>query len=188
VEIGNEIRFDNNPFTIKDIIYRTPGSDQQRLISKKDVANQEIVDGRVFYLVESDGVTYWVKHYVHGDFGMFGDATYEYDRMRDYGEYQIDSRSISPVKVHACENNMILMDYCQYPRLNELHLMRDERDAIDDLAAQWVRKFNVADYDMCCNNTLVKVCGDVIDVKLVDFETAARNKPYEHFIKHLITR
>lgn len=185
MEIGDEIRFDNKPFTIKDIIYRTPGSTDQRLVSAKDVGKQEVVKGRVFYLVERAGVTYWVKHYADPDFGILGDAVYEFNRMRKYGEYRIDSRSIAPVRVYGYGASMILMDYCPYPRLNEIKLTSNLRDVIDDLAGEWIKKYNVSHYDMCPNNTLVNVDGDRIDVRLVDFEKATKDNTYKYFIGQL---
>lgn len=183
MEIDDEIRFDNKPFTIKDIIYRTPGSADQRLISQKDRGDQKVVGGRLFYLVESDGVTYWVKHYVDPNFGILGDANYEYDRMREYGEYRIDSRSISPVHVRACRDNMILMDYCRYPRLNKIKLTSDLGDVIDDLVAEWIKKWGVKDYDMHPNNMLVDINKNRIVVRLVDFEKSPRSNVYNYFIK-----
>lgn len=168
MEIGQRLVFNDIPYAIKDTFFRTPGSKKQRLVSVSE-RDAIVEQGRIFYFVESNGKKYFVKHYVDPDHGICGDANYEYNRMLNYKPHG----GVAPAKVYACENNMILMEYCDGKKMSECYqnFRPETKKKILAMIRSWVDKTGIADYDLSPNNILIDVDGDNINIKLIDFES-----------------
>ena len=167
MEVGSIIQFDNKDYTIKKILYKSRGSKNQILTQEK---NEKTENRRTFYLVERNGIKCWVKEYTDSDYG-YG-IEYEFNETRRLLLPSLMGlHEISTVHVFTIEKNKILMEYLEdYHKFNPMVLNHIQRLLIKGLIEKWIKEHDVHDYDMCNNNTMIKISKKNISIKLLDFE------------------
>jgi len=163
----DQIVFDGKAYTVRRTLYRTAGSSNQRLVSRK---NRGIEQRRTFYIVERSQQLFWVKEYTKPE--PYHDVDYEFaETQRLHSITRIESHEIQTVHMFGIENCRLLMEYCDgYVKLHEISLTPQQQDIVRQLITKWLREHpDVHNYDMCGNNTLIKINGS-ISIRLIDFE------------------
>lgn len=176
----DQIVFDDKSYIILQTLYRTIGSFQQRLTT---IRNDKTERQRTFYLVKRNKQLFWVKEYTKP--ALCHDIDFEFaETNRLHSTTRIESHEIRTVKMLCVENGRLLMEYCDgYAKLGEMTLTNDQKEIIARLVKKWLSEHkDVGNYDMCENNTLVRV-GDYISVILIDFELSPVTTPQERHIK-----
>ena len=178
--------FDGEEYEVLRELYRTKGSLNQLLMA--DSTYDNIEDRRKFYIVEKDGVKYFVKEYTDrnygGNLGFPENINYEYETTkRLYGEITRRNGTIGVPKTFAIEDNRILFEYLDGYRRPQVH----ELNNIHRLVYEFLRKKDIDNYDLCPNNIMVKhelyIDNGVhqLQVRLIDFEYSADRNTRKEF-------
>jgi len=170
-------------------LYRTRGSENQ-LLTASIPGSRIIEDRRTFYIVEKDGEKFFVKEYSDPDYGS-GELGYPenigYEHCvtsRLKGEITYNSHNIDVPMVFERDGNKLLFEYLSgYEKLNKAGCMKwlDKQLLVDKLVKLWLMNKRVEYYDLCANNTMVRLDGNKLSVRLIDFEYSSDRDPKKEF-------
>ncbi len=175
----NKVIFDGKVYIVRQTLYRTIGSFQQRLVSTKGSKTER---RRTFYVVERNQKLFWVKEYTEPT--SYHNIDYEFiETHRLHSATCIGPNEIQTVQMLGVENDRLLMEYCDdYVKLHEISLTSQQQTIVSQLITKWLQEHpDVHNYDMCGNNILIK-SNDGISIRLIDFEYSI--KMSRHQWKH----
>ena len=163
---ADEIVLGGKQYIVFKTLYRTKGSSQQHLTTTK---NHNTEHRRTFYIVSRNGSMFWIKEYTQPSYGH--SILYEFDEtIRLFDTTMIGEHRIKPVRMIAVDQNRLLMEYCDgFVKLIEARLTSNEQQIVYNLIFKWIHEHDVHNYDLCGNNILIKINGN-IDIRLIDFE------------------
>jgi len=131
---------------------------------------------RTFYIVARNGIQYFVKEYTDreygGKLGFPKNIEYEFNETkRLYGAVETKEGIVNVPKTYALEDNRILFEYL------DGYSKSWQGDRLLALVYKWVSEKRIDNYDLNANNAMIKMIGDKLDIKMIDFECSEDRHP-----------
>jgi len=175
------MKFDGLEYEVITELYRTKGSYAQ--ILTENIPDHRIVESRrKFYIVEREGIKYFVKQYVEkgyggGDLDYPQNIEYEFQTTRKLkGIVKTTDGEIDVPEVFARNDDSILFEFLH--NYDKATLSQITRVAI--LVREWVKEKRIDNWDMCPNNVMVRK-GAGFSLMAIDFEFSHDRHPMEDY-------
>ncbi len=179
-------------FEVEQELWRTPGSYYQETYPYKPEVYEE---SRKYYIVKnSQGERLFIKEYANRGYGgaplgFPANIEHEYSEAKKYVKTYVyvpsnseKSYNIRSVEAIDLDDNMILFDLIPEEFAKPFSFSNetwydDFHEELNEALQHWAVTHKIRAYDMCDNNTFIRLMGNQVDVILIDFEYSQDRSP-----------